>query len=139
MARFSNDARLVAAIRDGVEVMHRRHIIRKRVDSHDLINWMDTERNSELNDIYAMYRDCKDPEMTADQQIGKYLYQLGQHKVGNRLSSRHITRRDGTNRDGECSVSIWEITPLTMQAIKDAQQRAANTNDELLAALFDDE
>ena len=46
------------------------------------------------------------------------VYRLGQEKVGDRLSSRHITRLDGTDRIGECSVSMWEISPKTVQAIK---------------------
>lgn len=139
MARFSNNERLVAAIRDGVEEMHRLHASRRKFDSHDLINWLDTNRNAELNDIYALYANCVDREMTADQQIGRYLYRLGQHKVGDQLSSRHITLRNGTNRNGECVVSVWEISPKTVQALKDARKKAANPDEELFAALFGDE
>jgi hypothetical protein len=122
MARFSSDTRLVQAICDGVAEMHRRYAVHRQFDSHDLINWLDRNRNPELNDIYDLYRDCKDPEMTADQQIGKFLYDLGQLKIGERISRRRISRRTGYNRNGECKVSIWEISPRTVDGLDKAKR-----------------
>ena len=126
MARFSSDARLVQAIHDGVEEMHRRHGTRRQFDGHALINWLDANRNQELNDIYDLYDDCKDPEMTADQQIGKYLYSLGQVKIGDRTSPRRISRRGGTHRNGECKVSVWEVSANTIAGL--AKARKGNTS-----------
>ena len=88
MARFSGNPRLVQAIRDGVREMRQRHGASGCYDGHDLINWLDEHRNKELNEIYDYYDDCTDPEMTADQQIGRFLYRLGQKKVGERTSAR---------------------------------------------------
>jgi len=113
MARFSGDPRLVTAIRDGVRELHRLHGARGRYDGHDLINWLDEHRNTELNEIYDLYGDCQDAEMTADQQIGRFLYQLGQAKIGVRTSPRRITGRTGNDRNGVCQVSIWEISART--------------------------
>ena len=112
MARFSGDPRLVQAIRDGVREMRQRHGASGCYDGHDLINWLDEHRNKELNEIYDHYNDCTDPEMTADQQIGRFLYRLGQKKFGERTSARHITKQRG-HRDGFCQVSVWSITDQT--------------------------
>ncbi len=112
MARFFSDPSLVKAIRDGVREMHRSHALRGRYDGHDLINWLDEHRNPELNAIYDLYDDCRDPEMTADQQVGRFLYRLGQEKIGERTSARRITRRSG-NRNGFCQVSVWRISART--------------------------
>ncbi len=57
--------------------MHRVHAASGQYDGHQLINWLNDNRNDELNEIYDLYEDCKDPEMTADQQIGKFLFELG--------------------------------------------------------------
>jgi len=106
MARFSGDPSLVKAIRDGVREMHRAHAADGQYDGHELINWLHDNRNDELNEIYDLYEDWKDPEMTADQQIGKFLYELGQEKIGEQTSPRRI----GRGRNGDCQVSIWAIS-----------------------------
>lgn len=113
MARFSENPRLVTAIRDGVREIRRLHGAHGRHDGHDLINWLDEHRNPELNEIYDLYDDCRDPELTADQQIGRFLYRLGQAKIEERTSPRRITRRSGNDRNGVCQVSIWEISSRT--------------------------
>lgn len=113
MARFARFPNLVTGIQDGLVELQARQASKGEFDGHDLINWLDQRRNKELNSIYDLYNDCRDPEMTADQQIGKFLYTLDQIKIGERLSPRRITRRNGTNRNGTCKVSVWEISPQT--------------------------
>lgn len=103
--------------------MHRRHAPKGQFDGHDLINWLDAHRNSELNDIYDLYSGCYGPEMTADQHIGKFLYRLGQVKIGERISPRRISRRQGYHRDGTCKVSIWQISPQTQGALQQSRAR----------------
>lgn len=131
MARFSFDTRLVQTICDGVDQMHQQHAARGQFDGHDLINWLDANRNQELNDIYDLYDNCRDPEMTADQQIGRFLYRLGQVKIGDRVSPRRISRRTGYNRNGECAVSIWEVSPRTIAGLAKAKMELLGGDDDL--------
>ncbi len=112
MARFEGDPALVEAIHQGVRELHRKYEERGNYDSHDLINWLNEHRNAELNEIYDLYHDCSDPEMTADQQIGKLLDSLGQKKIGVRESERWIARQSG-HRNGTCQVSVWSISSET--------------------------
>lgn len=56
MSRFSGNHHLVQAIRDGVAQMHRSHLRRGWYDGHDLVNWMNSNRNEELNGIIDCYR-----------------------------------------------------------------------------------
>lgn len=112
MARFEGDPVLVEAIRQGVRELHTKYEERGNYDSHDLINWLNEHRNAELNEIYDLYDDCSDPEMTADQQIGKFLDRFGQKKIGVRESERWIARRSG-QRNGVCQVSVWGISDQT--------------------------
>ena len=134
MARFSANTRLVQAVCDGVEHLHSRYASRRQFDGHDLINWLDANRNRELNDIYDLYSDCVYPEMTADQQIGKFLYELGQAKIGERVSKRRITRRGGPNRNGECTVSIWEISKRTIDGLAAAKELLLGGDDAMFLA-----
>jgi hypothetical protein len=113
MARFDDDPALIAAIRDGVREMHRKYAATGRYDGHDLINWLNEHRNKELDEIYKSYEDSEDPEMIADQQLGWFLYRLGQKKLDERLSDRRMSRPDRT-RNGTCKVSVWKIAPDTM-------------------------
>jgi hypothetical protein len=118
MARFSHDERLSDAILDGVRKMHVVYAQRGWYDGHDLINWLDANRNDELNEIYDLYQNSDDPEMRADQQIGHHLYRLNQKKIGERKSPRRISKRSGHNRNGFCKVSVWEISPGTAVPIR---------------------
>jgi hypothetical protein len=34
---------------------------------------------------------------------------LGQRKIGENVSQRQITLRNGANRNGQCNVSVWQI------------------------------
>src|SRR5208283_4891297 len=71
MARFSGNARVVAAINNGVAFVRRTHATRGWYDGHDLINWLDTHYNSELNDIIDCHvSTSSDPVHTATIQIG---------------------------------------------------------------------
>jgi len=122
MPRFSGEHRLVRAILDGVAEMHRRHAAAGAFDSHDLINWLDEHRNPELNDIYDLDLGSDDVEMRADQQLGRFLDSLGQVKVGEGTSSRHITRRGGADRPGVSEVSAWQISPETVGGLARARE-----------------
>jgi len=135
MARFSGDARLVQAIIDGVDEMQRGYKARGWFDGHNLINWLNVNRSPELNDIYDLYADCKDPEMTADQQIGRYLYRLKQVKIAERISTRRINRRSGFHRNGVCQVSVWEISSKTIHALSVAKIEAIDDNLDSLLTL----
>ena len=106
--------------------MHRRHAEQGQYDSHDLINWLNDNRSAELEEIYKLYADCVDPEMTADQQIGKYLYEVGQQKIGERESPRRIVL-PGRNRSGTCTVSVWAINATTREGLAEAESRCAAT------------
>jgi hypothetical protein len=135
MARFTGDRRLVQAIIDGVAEMLRVHADRGWFDGHDLVHWLNENRNPERNDLYDLYHDCVDPEMTADQQIGKFLYTLGQIKTGERLSERRISRTGApANRDGACTVPIWEASSRSKDALEAAREEwlsAADQRDQL--------
>jgi hypothetical protein len=125
MSRFTTNVSLVRAICDGVAQMHAEHAEDGRFDTHDLINWLNDHRNSELNDTYDLYRGSDDPEMRADNQIGRFLYNLGQIKIGERTSVRRIGRRDGVDRNGECKVSVWEVSPRAQEALAEARRTFA--------------
>lgn len=116
MSRFSETHHLVQAIRDGVGELHRLHVRRGWYDGHDLINWMNSNRNDELNGIIDYYRPSgADPVHIATIQIGNFLKnRLGQQKIGEQTSPRQITLRCGANRDGRCNVSVWQISHGTM-------------------------
>jgi hypothetical protein len=122
VARFARDRRLVQAIIDGIAEMHRRHPADGRFDGHDLVNWLNVNRNPELNDLYDLYADCIDPQMTADQQIGKFLYTLGQVKVGEIRSPRQITRPGEPDRNGTCEVSVWEVSDRARAGLSAARE-----------------
>lgn len=120
MFRFSGDARLVRAISDGVAEVRRLHARQGRYDGHDLINWMDDNRNAELNDIIDWYghapagRRRATPGSrqvhTATALIGKFLgNKLGQVRIGEQTSQRHVTLRGGAHCNGTCDVSVWQI------------------------------
>jgi hypothetical protein len=109
---------LVRAIREAVAAVRRDPRSRKRgwYDSHCVINYMDQFRNEELNCTFDQYGHCEDPTHQATIQIGCFLRDhLGQSKerYGEGPSGRRITLRDDSRRDGECSVSRWEISPAT--------------------------
>jgi hypothetical protein len=110
MFRFAVEDRLVRAIRDGATEMRRRYVKLGSYDGHDLINWMNDNRNDELNDIIGYYRPGADPVHAATIQIGNFLKNcLGQTKIGEQESPRRITLRGGGNRDVCCNVSVWQI------------------------------
>ena len=120
MARFARDRRLVEAIVDGVDALLHAD---GSYDSHDLINWLNANRTTQLNDLYDLYPDCADPEMTADQQLGKFLYRLGQIKIDEQVSPRSIDRRGGGNRNGTCAASVWEVSDRTTEGLETARKR----------------
>ncbi len=122
MARFARDRRLIEAVLDGVSEPHRIHAAEDHFGTHDLINWLNANRPTELNDLYDLYHDCADPEMTANQQIGKFLYTLGQVKVDEQVSSRRIDRRGGGNRNGTCSASVWEVSERTREGLAGSRE-----------------
>ena len=96
-------------------------------DGHDLVNWMNSNRNEELNGIIDCYRrpGAADPVHTATIQIGNFLKnQLGQQKIREQTSQRRITLRDGANRDGPCDVSVWQISQDT--ALGNRRDRTAH-------------
>ena len=110
MFRFAADRRLVQAVRDAVAEMHRLYAIRGWYDGHDLVNWMNSNRNAEFNNIIDCYRPGEDPVRTATIQIGRFLKRcLGQQKIREQESPRRITLRAGGDRDGYCKVSVWQI------------------------------
>ena len=77
-------------------------------DSHDVVTYVTPYYNNILNDIIDAYAASSDPVHTATVQLGRYLlYRLGQQKIGERASARHITLTNGTTRDGWCSCSLW--------------------------------
>ena len=119
MARFARDRRLVEAIIDGVDVLLHGD---GPYDSHDLITWLNANRTTQLNDLYDLYHDCVDPEMTADQQLGKFMYTLGQIKTDERVSPRSIDRRGGGNRNGTCTASVWEVSERTRAGLTAARE-----------------
>jgi len=98
----------------GVREMHRMYADREWYDTHDLVNWLNENHNTELNAIYSCYQG--DAQRVGDQQIGKALYKLNQIKIGTNVSERRITLPNG-NRDGRCEVSMWEISERT--AVRD--------------------
>ena len=118
MARFARDRRLVEALVDGVDAMLHAE---GSYDSHDLIAWLNVNHPSQLNDLYDLYLDCADPEMTADQQIGTYLYRLGQIKIGEQISARQIDRRGDGNRNGTCAASVWEVSEQSREGLTAAR------------------
>jgi hypothetical protein len=74
--------------------MRRLHVHRGWHDGHDLVNWMNINRNGEFNDIIGYYRPGADPVHAATIQIGNFLKnRLGQTKIGERESPRRITLR----------------------------------------------
>ena len=111
MARFSGMPNVVHAIRAGVAAARRSRAAQGWYDSHDVINWLDANHNSELNDVIDCYAPTSsDPVHTATIQIGNYLRDhLGEVKIGVNTSYRHISLRGGGNRNGECEVSKWRI------------------------------
>jgi len=119
MARFARDRRLVEAIVDGVAAMLDAH---GSYDSHDLIDWLNANRPAQLHDLYDLYHDCADPEMTADQQIGKFLETLGQIKLGEQVAARPIEQRGGGDRNGTSKVSVWEASEQARQALEPAKE-----------------
>jgi len=90
--------------------MHRLYARRGWYDGHDLVNWMNGNRNAEFNDIIDYYRPGDDPVHAATIQIGRFLKKyLGQQKIRDQESPRRITLRTGGHRDGYCNVSVWRI------------------------------
>jgi hypothetical protein len=122
MARFARDRRLVEAIVDGVDAMLHAPVAVGDFDSHDLIHWLNTNRASQLNDLYDLYHDCADPKMTAHQQIGTFLYTLGQIKTGEIRSPRQITRPGEPDRNGTCEVSVWEVSDQARAGLSAARE-----------------
>src|SRR5258708_4051508 len=104
--------------------MHIRHAIREVqvagstsrgwYDSHELIGWLNANHNQELNEMFALFGG--DPVQNGDIAIGKFLYKLGQIKIGEHVSERRVTTPTG-NRDGRCVNSIWEISQTTWVAL----------------------
>jgi len=115
MARLDGYLPLIA---QGVKVMHRRHASQGWFEGHALIRRLSQNHNAELNEIYELYDDASDREMTGDQQIGKSLYKFGQEKMDNIVTNREITTPRG-NRDGRCAVTRWRISPRTTKALDD--------------------
>lgn len=104
----------VEVLRAGVAEMHRQFAADGEFDGHDLINWMNTNHNEVLNEIVTSYVPAEDEVFIATRQIGKFLQDwMGQQKIGERPSKRSIRLSDGSTRDGECSVSVWLISPDT--------------------------
>ncbi|TWU37492.1 hypothetical protein Q31b_42800 [Novipirellula aureliae] len=88
----------------------------KNYDSHVIINFLNMHYNTILNEIIYDYRRTgdgrkhADPVREATNQIGRYIKRhLGQVRIGVRTSFRRIDLSDGSNRNGECECSIWEI------------------------------
>ena len=119
MARFARDRSLVEALVAGVTEMQSVHATEGQYDSHDLLNWLNINRNPELNALYDLYLDCDDPQMRANHQIGKFLDRLGQIKIGELPSERHAILEHGVNRfaGGDCEVSVWEISASTRTSL----------------------
>ena len=120
-SRIARKLSLVNAIIDGVEEMHNAHAVLGKFEGHALINWLNSNRNPQLDEIYDLYP-SHDPEMTGDQQIGKFFYNLGQINVGEVVSPRQITRPSGRNRPGVCEISTWEISARTKEGLKTARE-----------------
>ena len=114
MARFARDRRFVEAIIDGVDAMLHTN---RSYDSHDLIAWLNANRSTQLNELYDLYLDCNDPETTANQQIGKYLFTLGQIKIGEQVSARRIDRSGGVTVNGSDTVTIWEASERAREGL----------------------
>lgn len=123
MFSFESDRRLVSAILDGVAEMHRAHGAGGTYDTHDLVNWLNDRRNSELNEIIARYPNG-DAVHVATVQIGRYLQnRLGQRKVDDRVSTREdIALRAGVRGGGDCKVSVWEVSRATEAALDRARE-----------------
>ena len=115
MARFARDRSLVEALADGVDALLRAE---GSYNSHDLLTWLHANRSTQLN---GLYRDCIDPEMTADQQIGKFLSRFGQIKIGEQVSDRLIDQRGGGDRNGTCPSSVWEVSERTRAGLTAAR------------------
>jgi hypothetical protein len=115
---IGSDVELVEAIREAVMAVRRDPRLRKRgwYDSHTIVNYLDAYRNEVLNRIIDLYLDCQDPPHRATIQIGCFLrdhLSQSKKKYGEGPSKRRITLRDGSRRDGKCSVSRWEISDAT--------------------------
>lgn len=110
MSRISRLPNADRAIHDAVIAVQNRFANQGRYDGHDVVNWLNSHRNAQLNDIIDCYRGTPDPVHYATIQIGNYLRnRLGQQKIGIRVSGRSITLRDGSTRNGRCDVSVWRI------------------------------
>ena len=120
MARFARDRSLVEALADGVDALLRAE--GSSYNSHDLLTWLNTNRPTPLHDLYDLYRDCIDPETTADQQIGKFLSRLGQIKIGEQVSDRLIDQRGSGDRNGACPSSVWEVSERTRAGLTAARE-----------------
>jgi hypothetical protein len=122
MFRFESDLRLIGAIIDGVEEMHRAHAVRGSFDTHDLINWLNAHHNPELNDIISYYAKG-DVLNVATVQIGNYLKnRLDQRKVGDQISTRcEISLKTGARPGGDSEVSVWQISPSTRAGLDRAR------------------
>ena len=112
MARFARDRSLVEALADGVAEMQSVHATEGQYDSHDLLNWLNINRNPELNALYDLYLGCDDPQMRANHQIGKFLDRLGQNRLGGQTTDRGAIMQHRAIRfeAGRCRVSIWEVS-----------------------------
>lgn len=110
MSRISKLPHAVQAIRRTVAILRVAHAGARHYDGHDVINLLNDQHNAELNDIFDCYRNTSDPVHYATIQIGNFLKNgLNQIKIGERVSSRRITLRGGSTRDGRCDVSVWQI------------------------------
>jgi hypothetical protein len=110
-SRLSKLPNAVQAIRDAVAALSITQAAEGFYDGHDVINWLNDHRNNELNDIIDRFGNNHDRVHYATIQIGNFLKnELGQEKVGERVSDRRIRLRDGLRHDGKCKVSVWRIS-----------------------------
>ena len=110
MSRINKLPNAVQAIHGAVAESRITHADERNYDGHDIINWLNDHRNNELNDVIDLYSNTADPVHYATIQIGRFLKnQLNQDKIGERISNRRITLRDGSMRNGTCDVSVWQI------------------------------
>src|SRR5450755_2212918 len=101
MSKISELPNAVRAIHSAVAELRITHADERNYDGHDVVNWLNDHRNNELNDIIDRYSNTPDPVHSATIQIGRFLKnQINQNKIGERVSNRSVTLRDGSTRNG---------------------------------------
>ena len=131
--RIVDDSTWVQAVQAGVAVLHARHTVHGRFDSHDLVNWLNDRHNAVLNEIIDNYRitkqgkRAKNPVHTATREIGKFIErELGQVKIDDHLSVRKPIKLagGGVHPAAECTNSVWNINAATTSSAQQLVQPA---------------